>query len=184
VQFNAALRDQMIVRHPDIADAARIFAAVDMSEADAVIAVWHAKYLYGFWRPITAIQLADTDGNPATSADTSWTPLLTTPPYPEYVSGYSGLTGAFTRALADALDTSHLELTLISTAVPGVVRHYDSGSSLRNDLVDARVWLGIHFRFADTGGVDMGQRVADWALDHYFGARDHRDSRPERRHKH
>jgi hypothetical protein len=184
VQFNAALRDQMIVRHPDIADAARIFAAVDMSEADAVIAVWHAKYLYGFWRPITAIQSADTDGNPATSADTSWTPLLTTPPYPEYVSGYSGLTGAFTRALADALDTSHLELTLISTAVPGAVRHYDSGSSLRNDLVDARVWLGIHFRFADTGGVDMGQRVADWALDHYFGARDQRDSRPERRHKH
>jgi hypothetical protein len=172
----------MIVRHPDIADAARIFAAVDMSEADAIIAVWHAKYLYGFWRPITAIQLADTDGNPATIADTSWTPLLTTPPtpplttppYPEYVSGYSALTGAFTRALADALGTSHLELTLISTAVPGAVRHYDSGSSLRNDVVDARVWLGIHFRFGDTGGVDMGQRVADWILDHYFGAREHR----------
>ncbi len=176
-QFNAALRDQITLRHPDIVDAARMFAAVDMSEADAIIAIWHAKYLYGFWRPITAINLADTDGNPATTADPSWTPLLTTPPYPDYVSGYSGLTGAFTRALADTLETRHLQLNLISTAVPGAVRHYDSGKSLRNDVVSARVWLGIHFRFADTAGVDMGQRVADWALDHYFGALGHRDRR-------
>jgi hypothetical protein len=175
VQFNAALRDQMTVRHPDIVDAARMFAAVDMSEADAIISAWHAKYLYGFWRPITAINLADTDGNPATTADPSWTPLLTTPPYPEYVSGYSTLTGTFTRALADTLDTRHLQLTLISTAVPGAVRNYDSGRALRNDVVNARVWLGIHFRSADTGGVQMGQRVADWALDHYFGALGHRD---------
>jgi hypothetical protein len=88
------------------------------------------------------------------------------------VSGYSGLTGAFTQALEDALDTRHLQLTLTSTAVPGAVRSYDSGKSLRNDVVDARVWLGIHFRTADTGGVEMGQRVADWALTHYFGARE------------
>jgi hypothetical protein len=171
VQFNAALRDQLTVRHLDIVDAARMFAAVDMGEADAIIALWHAKYLYGFWRPITAINLADTDGNPATTADPDWKPLLTTPPYPDYVSGYSGLTGAFTRSLADALDRRHLKLTLISTAVPGAVRNYDSGKTVRNDVVDARVWLGIHFRFADTGGVDMGQHVADWALDHYFGPR-------------
>jgi hypothetical protein len=176
VQFNAALRDQMTVRHLDIVDAARMFAAVDMSEADAIISVWHAKYLYGFWRPITAIQLADTDGNPATIADPTWMPLLTTPPYPDYVSGYSGLTGDFTRALADALDTRHLQLTLTSTAVPGT-RFYDAGSALRNDVVDARVWLGIHFRTADIGGVEMGQRVADWALDHYFGERDHQARR-------
>jgi hypothetical protein len=159
----------------DIVDAARMFAAVDMSEADAIIAVWHAKYLYGFWRPITAINLADTDGNPATTADPSWTPLLTTPAYPEYVSGYSGAIGAFTRALADTLDTRQLQLTLISTAVPGAVRNYDSETTLCNDLIDARVWLGIHFRFGDTGGVDMGQRVADWALTHYFGPREDQD---------
>ncbi len=175
VQVNAALRDQVTVRHPDIVDAARMFAAVDMSEADAIISVWHAKYLYGFWRPITAINLADTDGNPRTIADPTWTPLLTTPPYPEYVSGYAGLTGAFTGALEDALGTRHLQLTLISTAVPGAVRYYDSGRSLRNDVVDARVWLGIHFRFSDLGGAEMGQQVADWALDHYFGPLGDRD---------
>jgi hypothetical protein len=79
VQYNAALRDQVRVRHLDIVEAARMFAAIDMSVADAAISVWHAKYVYGFWRPVTAINLADTDGNPATAADPTWTPLVVTP---------------------------------------------------------------------------------------------------------
>jgi hypothetical protein len=167
-QFNTALRDQATVRRLDIVEAARMFAAVDMSIADALISIWHSKYLYGLWRPITAINLADTDGNPATTADPVWMPLLTTPPYPDYVSGYSGIASAFTRALEETLDTRHLRLTLISTAVPGVTRSYDSGKMLRGEVVDARIWLGIHFRFADTAGARMGEQVADWALDHYF----------------
>jgi hypothetical protein len=168
VAYNAAMSNQVTMRDLDIVDAARMFAAVNMSIADAVISIWHAKYLYGFWRPITAIALADTDGNPATTADPTWLPLLTTPPYPDYVSGYSGVTGAFTRALAETLGTRHLRLTLTSTAVPNATRHYDSGKALDRDVIDARVWLGIHFRFADTRGVAMGHHVADWALDHYF----------------
>jgi len=87
VQYNAALRDQVSVRHLDIVDTARMFAAIDMSVADAEITVWHAKYSYGLWRPVTAIGLADTDGNSATSPDPSWVPMITTPPYPEYPSG-------------------------------------------------------------------------------------------------
>ncbi len=158
----------MNVRSMDIVDAARLFAAVDMSMADAVISVWHAKLQYGFWRPITAINLADTDGNPATTADATWVPLLVTPPYPEYVSGYSGVTGAFVEALAKTLGTPHLQLTLISTAVPGVTFHYDSAKALADDVISARVWLGIHFRFADTDGVKMGRHVGSWALGHYF----------------
>jgi hypothetical protein len=173
IQYIAALVDQMNVRHLDIVDAARLFAAVNMSMADALISVWHAKYLYGFWRPISAINLADTDGNPHTVADPTWVPLLTTPPYPDYVSGYSGVTGAFSRALAMTLGTRHLQLTLISSAVPGVTRHYALGRALDSDVISARVWLGIHFRFADTAGVRMGKQVADWALDHYFERIDH-----------
>ncbi len=168
VQYNAALRDQVAVRHLDIVDAAHLLAAVDMTAADTIIGVWRAKYVYGFWRPITAIQLADTDGNPATAADPTWAPLITTPNYPEYVSGYSGYTGAFTTALAGALDTRHLHVTLISTAVPGAQRSYDSGSALDRDVIDARVWLGIHIRTSDVRGVRLGQQIADWALDHYF----------------
>ena len=168
LQYYAALANQMQVRHMDIVDSARLFAAVGMSMADAVISVWYAKYKYGFWRPITAIQEADSDGNPATAQDTDWVPLVATPPYPEYVSGYSGVTGAFSRALARTLGTSNLDLTLISTAVPGVTRHYSSQHALAGDLISARVWLGFHFRFSDTAGVKMGQHVANWALGHYF----------------
>ena len=168
VQYNAGLRDQVAVRHLDIVDAARMFAAVDMSVADALITVWRAKYDYGFWRPITAINLADTDGNPATTADPTWTPLLTTPPYPEYPSGYNVVNSTVTHGLEDLFQTRHLQLTLISTAVPGVQRVYDSGRMLRRDAVDARVWLGIHFRFADTAAREMGRRLTAWTLDHYF----------------
>jgi hypothetical protein len=168
VQFNVALRDQVIVRKLDIVNAARMFAAVDMSVADAIISVWHSKYVYPFWRPITAIQLAETDGNPATPADPSWQPMLATPPYPDYVSGYSGLMGAFTRALRETLHTDKLQLTFTSTAVPNVTRFYDSEKAACQEVVDARVWLGIHFRTADVRGARMGQQVADWALDHYF----------------
>jgi hypothetical protein len=168
VQFNTALRDQVSVRKLGIVDAARMFAAVDMSLADGIISVWRSKHVYGFWRPITAIQLADTDGNPETTADPKWQPMLATPPYPDYVSGYSGLIGAFTRALQDTLDTQHLQLTFISTAVPNATRFYDSGKVARQEVVDARVWLGIHFRTADVRGAQMGEQVAEWGLDHYF----------------
>lgn len=168
IQFNVALRDQVIVRKLDIVNAARMFAAVDMSVADAIISVWHSKYVYPFWRPITAIQLAETDGSPATPADPSWQPMLATPPYPDYVSGYSGLMGAFTRALRETLHTDKLQLTFTSTAVPNVTRFYDSEKAACQEVVDARVWLGIHFRTADVRGARMGQKVADWALDHYF----------------
>ena len=167
IQFNAALRDQVKVRKLDIIDAARMFAAVDMSVADGVISIWHSKYLYNFWRPITAIQLAETDGNPTTAADPNWAPMLVTPPYPEYVSGYSGVIGAYASALQETFQTRHLQLTFTSTAVPGT-RVYDSGDEAVQEVVDARIWLGIHFRSADVRGARMGQQVAEWALDRYF----------------
>jgi len=167
VQYNAGLRDQVTVRRLGIVEAARMFAAVDMSVADAIITVWRAKYDFGFWRPITAINLADTDGNPATIADPTWTPLLVTPPYPDYPSGYNAFNATVSRGLEDVFRTRHLDLTLPSTAVPEV-RRYDSGRVLRRDVVNARVWLGIHFRFADTASRDLGIAIADWVLDHYF----------------
>jgi hypothetical protein len=168
VQDVNALADQVEQRRMDLVDATRMFAGVTMSMADTLVSVWHAKYHYGFWRPITAIREAAADGNPATVADPTWTPLLATPPYPEYVSGYSGITGAFTTALQLVLGTRHLRLHLMSTAVPAVVRDYDSGAALRQDVVSGRVWLGIHFRTADVRGVEMGRDVARWALARYL----------------
>jgi hypothetical protein len=168
VQYNAALRDQVSVRQLDIVDAARMFAAVNMSVADAEITVWHAKYVYGFWRPITAINLADTDGNPNTAADPSWVPLIATPNYPEYPSGYNAYNSTLTHGLENLFQTRQVQLTLISTAVPGVQRFYESGRPLLQDVVNARVWLGIHFRTADTVSRKIGRQLADWTLDHYF----------------
>ena len=129
---------------------------------------------YGTWRPITAINLADTDGNPATAADPSWEPLAATPAYPEYSSGYNVLIAALTGGLQDLFHTQQLNLTLTSTAVPKVTRHYDTGASLRGEVVDARVWLGFHFRFSDIASRDVGLRLTDWTLDRYFQPVDHR----------
>jgi len=168
VQYNAALRNQVAVRHLDIADAARMFAAIDMSQADTQISVWRVKYVYGTWRPITAINLAGTDGNPATAADPKWVPLAPTPNYPEYPSGYNAYNATVTYGLQDLFRTRHVHVTLISTAVPGVQRHYDSGSALRRVVVNARIWLGFHFRFADTAARDMSKRLVPWTLGHYF----------------
>jgi hypothetical protein len=167
VQFNAALRDQAAKRGLDIVQAARMFAAVDMTVADAFITTWRAKLLYGIWRPSTAIQLAGTDGNPATAADPGWTPLLANPNYPDYVSGYNAFAASFSGAL-QGLFGRHLDLALTSMAAPGVTRSYDSGAALRGDVVNARVWLGIHFRSADAAARDLGVSLASWTLDHYF----------------
>jgi hypothetical protein len=171
VQYNAALRDQVSVRHLDIVDAARMFAAIDMSVADAEISVWHAKYIYGFWRPITAINLADTDGNPDTAPDPRWVPLFSTPNYPEYPSGYNAFNSTVVHGLQDLFQARHLHLTLISTTAPGAVRHYDSGRALLQDVVNARVWNGFHFRSADIVSRDLARQLAAWTLDHYFQPR-------------
>jgi hypothetical protein len=157
VQFTAALADQAMKRDLDIVDSARMFAAVSMSVADASIAVWWTKYHYGAWRPVTAIQVVDP----------TWTSLIPSPPYPDYVSGYNGVMGAFTQALEDTLGTRHVALTLTSTVTPDV-RSFDTGRQARQQVIDARVWLGIHFRFADTAAATMGQQVADYGLEHYF----------------
>lgn len=168
VQYYTALRGKASALHLDIVDMARLLASVTMSIADALIGTWYVKFKYGFWRPITAINLADTDGNDATTADPNWTPLLTNPAYPEYVSGYSAVTGAFTGALADYLGTQDINVNLISLAVPGVTRHYETASALDDEVIAARMYLGVHFRTADAKGVALGQQTARFALTHYF----------------
>ena len=167
--YQAALRDLSARHAMDISDSARLFAAVDMSITDAVIAVWDSKYHYGYWRPITAIQLADTDENPDTVADPTWEPYVPTgtPPYPDYVSGFNGVTGAFTGSLSRIMGANGLDLSITSMAA-GETRRYTNASALNQDGIDGRVYLGIHFRTADEVAIDMGTSIANWGLDHYF----------------
>ena len=166
--LQAGLRDLASRRLLDISDSARLFAAVDVGMADSAIAVWDGKFRYGWWRPITAIREADTDGNPRTVGVPGWTPLLVTPPYPDWPSGLNGVFGAAATALTRLNADGRVDLNLTSVAA-GVTRHYDLAAHLENDAVDSRVFSGIHFRTADEVAFDMGAQVANWALDHHFG---------------
>ena len=165
--LSSSLRDLAARHELDISDSARLFAAVAMSATDGAIASWDSKLEYGFWRPITAIQLADTDGNPDTLADPSWLPLIATPPYPDYMSGLTSVVAAATHALSGVLGLGGGRIDLNIT-VAGTTRHYELASELNREAVDARVWSGIHFRTADVVGNATGTQVGDWALDNYF----------------
>jgi hypothetical protein len=165
--LSSSLRDLAARHQLDISDSARLFAAVSMSAADGAITSWDSKLEFGLWRPITAIQLADTDGNPDTLADPNWAPLLATPPYPDYTSGLTTFMGAVTRAMSGTLGLGGDRID-VNITVAGVTRHYEFASQLNQDAIDARVWSGIHFRTADVVGSEIGIQVGDWALDNYF----------------
>lgn len=143
-----------------LADNARMFAMLYLGGADTAITVWADKAKYSFWRPITAIREADTDGNPRTEADPNWLPLVNTPPYPEMPSGLSSLSGASARTLQHFFGTDHLAFG--TTNAIGITRNYTSFSQAEQEVINARVWSGIHFRHADEVGAAIGERVASW----------------------
>lgn len=151
-----------------LSENAHLFAVLNVSMADAAIACWDSKYRYVFWRPITAIQAGDTDDNPSTDAQLSWTPFLDvqggTPAHPEYPSGHSTVSGsaAFILAAVFGDDTS---FTVTSDARPGT-RAFPSFSAAVAEIADARVFGGIHFRTACVRGNLLGQAVADYVLNH------------------
>jgi hypothetical protein len=167
VPIQTALRDLVTRRGLDISDSARLFAAVDMSIADTIIATWDGKFVYGWWRPITAIREANTDGNPLTTGVPGWEPLINTPPYPDWPSGLSGVVGAISATLTRLNADGRIDLTITSPAL-GITRHYDDGNVLQQDVIKARVWSGIHFHTADEVGAAMGIDIGNWVLDHYF----------------
>jgi hypothetical protein len=148
-----------------VADHARLFAKAYTPSADALITTWVDKARYSFWRPLTAIHQADLDGNPATDADPSWAPLLNAPPYPEHPSGLSALGGAMVRSLQDFSGTDRFAF---GTTNAGIQRSYTRFSQAVEEIVDARVWSGIHFRTADDQGALIGEQVAHWANRRYF----------------
>jgi hypothetical protein len=166
-QYQAALRDQVTRRDLDIVQSSRAFVLLSTATADAAIACWRAKFDYAYWRPITAIRMADTDGNDATEADPNWTPLVQTPPYPEYTSGHACLTGAASNTFAYLFGADTIDLN-VSSPVTGTSRHYDNAGSLDEETMNARIWLGIHFRKAMTDGNQLGHDVSNWGITHYF----------------
>jgi hypothetical protein len=177
--MNRLFRSLAVERGLSIAQSARLFAMEDMAGADAYISGWNDKYYWQFWRPIMAIREADTDGNPATEADPSWLPLfhpttpvcnppgLVTPPFPDHPSGHSCGIGAYVRTLQNFFGTDKINFSAFSNK-SCTTRSFNRFSDMLKQVIDARVWGGIHFRTADTQGAVLGKKVAHYLKRHYF----------------
>ena len=169
--IQGALREFATRRALDIDDSARMFAAVETAIADGAGTVWNAKLKYMWWRPVTAIRMADTDGNDDTHGVPNWTPLITNPPYPDWPSGLCSVVGAVSTTLSRLNADGKVDLNITSAAA-GETRHYATRAQINREAVDARVWSGIHFRTADEVSIRIGTKVANWTLDHYFAPTD------------
>jgi PAP2 superfamily len=167
IQYARIFRAFADERGLSVEDEARLFAQLYVTTADAIIACFDSKYHYSFWRPITAIRAGDTDGNPDTIGDPFWTPLLGTPNHPEYPSAHGCFTASIATALADFFDSKKVTITLTST-VTNTSRTFESTDDMIREIVDARVWAGIHYRTSVVHGAVIGRQVAHWVSKHYF----------------
>src|SRR5260221_1588031 len=160
------------------AENARLFAMASLAAADGAIACRNHKYYWRFWRPIDAIHEAASDGNPETEADPSWKPLfdpstptvpaLSTPAFPDHPSGHSCVSSATLNAMQEFFGTDKIAFDLVSSRFPAQPRHFERFSDALKEVLDARVWGGIHFRTADVQGAVIGKKVAKWERKHFF----------------
>ena len=185
-QYNRIARDVIDARGLDLAQSARLAAMVNVVAADAGISVMYAKYHYLFWRPVTAIDPTSVsadgfgptpgfdDGNAATVEQPGWRPLLTTPNHPEYPAAHGTVTGAMAEVFSSVLGGNQINLDIHGFDPAGAagnldaVQHFNTADDLRTQIVNARVWAGLHYRFSGLAGVAQGTSVADYDLKHAF----------------
>jgi hypothetical protein len=166
-QIAGGLRRLASEKGLSLKDNARFFAQIYVAQADATIAGWDSKYHYGFWRPITAIRAGDTDGNPNTDADPTWTPLSTTPNHPEYLSAHLFVDAAYSETLRLFFRTKELNVTLSSTTT-GMSMKFTNTDDITNAVTDARIFAGFHYRTSCVRGVVLGRKVAKYVAKYYF----------------
>jgi hypothetical protein len=166
--WNRIINSITAAQGTSLVDNARLFAEIYLTVADTFVAVWDEKAHYSFWRPITAIREADTDDNARTDQDKDWLPLVANPPYPEHPSGHLGLSGAVGRTLQQFFCTDKLSWT-DTTPVGMRTRSFSRVSDAVEEIVDTRVWSGIHFRNADEASVEISRKIAKYRAKHYFG---------------
>jgi hypothetical protein len=180
--WNRIFRELAASQHLDVVDSARLYAMANLAAADGSIGCWNDKWHHSFWRPITAIRQAGSDGNPATSPDPAWVPLfdptvpvsgapLVTPGFPDHPSGHTCISGAIVHALKAFFGTDKVAFTAVSnkcSPAPCPDRHFARFSVVLKEIIDARVWSGIHFRTADVQGSVLGKKVTHYLVKHYF----------------
>jgi hypothetical protein len=171
-QYNLTMQNVVAQHRMDLVDAAHLLAMGDIVTTDAGIACFDSKFFYQAWRPITAIRNADKDGNSDTTADPAWQSLLPVPGHPEYPSQHGCFTAAFSDTLADVLNTDHLDVTMpggeSGSSLLTTTQHFNTVADIQKQVVDARVWLGFHFRNSVEQGEKVGNNVAAWELKQFF----------------
>ena len=170
-QLNRAFIALAVERDLDVPDTARLFAMIHAATADSSIACYEAKYHYKLWRPIHAIPQAESDGNARTDADIAWLPFVTTPAHPEYPSSHSCHTSAAMLALRRFFGTDRIAFTVAST-VTGTTHRFDQFSDFAAEVVEGRIWGGLHFRFSTEEGKKLGEKAARWMFCTKFGRLD------------
>jgi hypothetical protein len=151
-----------------LVDNARLFALVNMAAADSFISVFDAKYAYNFWRPITAIRNGDMHGNSEVARDAGWLPLIDTPMHPEYPCAHCISSSAVGTVLASVFRGRPISVTMTSPTAPGVTRKWERLEDYMQEVNNARVWAGVHYRFSTRVGSDMGRKIGDLAVREYM----------------
>jgi len=167
IQYNRIFRNFAATQGFSVADSARFFGQLYVTSADSFIAGWDAKYYFNFWRPVTAIRAGDTDGNDNTVAEPGWLPLVVTPPHPEYPAAHGTFTGSYATFLRLFFETKNVYITLTSTAV-ATPRSFDNTDDLIKEIIDARIFGGMHYRISGEDGIVVGKKIAKWVARHYF----------------
>jgi hypothetical protein len=175
--WNRLTRAVATAEELDLWESARLFGLLNLAMSDGYVGTWDAKYHYRFWRPVTAIRLADIDGNPATTADPTWTPLLETPPIPDYDSGHAVEGGAAAQVLKRFFKTDDIGFSACSFTLPAgqtcsdaspTLRHFTSFSQAADENAVSRIYVGFHFRDAVETGARHGEKIANHAVNHYL----------------
>jgi hypothetical protein len=151
-----------------LAENAQIFALLGMAIFDAMVACFDSKYFYDFWRPVTAIQLGGSDVNRDTEGDAEWAAFVPTPPFPSYPSGHASFGGAARRVLERMFGADGHDITLTSPKVPDVVLRYSSWKRITDDIDDARIYGGVHYRFDQEEAARQGRRIGRYLLRHWL----------------
>jgi hypothetical protein len=161
--------------HNTLEQNARVFALLDTSVADGVIALYDSKYAYHRWRPVTAVRAADNDGNPDTTGEPSWTPLAATALDPSYVGAHAEISQSAAVALRDFFGTDRLDFSLTTPSLPGIVRSFRSFSQAADEAAVSRIYAGQHFRYDEDAGQALGDEVGDFVVHRILGptAHDH-----------
>lgn len=166
--WNTIAQDVFQARGQSVVQDARLFALLNIALADAAIDAWDCKYEFNYWRPVTAIRAADTDGNPDTAPDATWTPLLGTPAFPSYMSGHSTFSAAGAAVLADFFGTDAVTFTTSSDAVPGTTRTFTSFSAAAAEAGQSRIYGGIHYQFDNQAGLESGHALGEYVAGNFL----------------